>query len=90
MPEPTTQMVELLREIRDLLLPVADAYRDDYEGDRRSGRRSACRRSTLPSRPTRRRRHGGSPTAPTRRPKSEKQRGSTRATPAGSSSPSAS
>ena len=31
MPEPTAETVALLREIRDLLLPVADAYRDDYE-----------------------------------------------------------
>ncbi|MFN2587795.1 MAG: hypothetical protein ABR613_06745 [Actinomycetota bacterium] len=31
MPDPTTEMVGLLREIRDLLLPVADAHRDEYE-----------------------------------------------------------
>ncbi len=27
----TPEAITLLREIRDLLLPVADAYRDDYE-----------------------------------------------------------
>jgi hypothetical protein len=31
MADPANEMVGLLREIRDLLLPVADAYRDDYE-----------------------------------------------------------
>lgn len=32
MPDPTIDAtVELLKEIRDLLLPVADAYRDEYE-----------------------------------------------------------
>lgn len=31
MPDPTAEMVVLLTEIRDLLLPVADAHRDEYE-----------------------------------------------------------
>jgi len=31
MADSTTETVALLREIRDLLLPVADAYRDEYE-----------------------------------------------------------
>lgn len=30
MPDSTTEIAALLREIRDLLLPVADAYRDEY------------------------------------------------------------
>lgn len=29
--EATNEMLSLLREIRDLLLPVADAHRDEYE-----------------------------------------------------------
>jgi hypothetical protein len=45
MPEPTTEMVALLREIRDLLLPVADAYRDEYE--RREAEREEQRLKTL-------------------------------------------
>jgi hypothetical protein len=31
MADPTSVMVGLLKEIRDLLLPVSDAYRDEYE-----------------------------------------------------------
>lgn len=45
MPEPTTEMVALLREIRDLLLPVADAYRDEY--DRREAEREERRVQAL-------------------------------------------
>ena len=45
MPEPTTEMVVLLREIRDLLLPVADAYRDEFE--RREAEREEQRLQAL-------------------------------------------
>lgn len=41
MPEPSPEVLSLLTEIRDLLLPVADAYRDEYE--RREAQREAAR-----------------------------------------------
>jgi len=37
MPEVEERIVEVLEEIRDLLRPVAEAYRDDYEERRRVG-----------------------------------------------------
>jgi len=40
-PEPSPEVVALLTEIRDLLLPVADGYRDEYE--RREAEREAAR-----------------------------------------------
>lgn len=90
MPEPTTEMVALLREIRDLLLPVADAYRDEYE--RREAEREEQRLQALKAllSTDKKKRLGGSPTARARRPRSEKQRRSTLATRAGFSSPYAS
>ena len=49
MPEPTTEMIGLLREIRDLLLPVSDAYRDEYERrqEQREEERLAAIRASL-------------------------------------------
>jgi signal recognition particle GTPase len=41
----TTETVELLREIRDLLVPVADAYRDQYE--ERQAEREAQRLASI-------------------------------------------
>jgi hypothetical protein len=43
--ETTNEMRDLLREIRDLLLPVADAYRDQYE--RRRAAREAERLTSI-------------------------------------------
>ena len=45
MPDPTREMIDLLREIRDLLLPVADAYRDEYE--RRESEREEEHRAAI-------------------------------------------